>query len=678
MLAAETAKNVLNLKKKISAAYGPTFFPAAMSIPFVKTSPSDIDPETPLNDIRKSDSEENSCRNKEPLIIAELEKLMERIRSCRNEYAQPEIIGLIGSSASIVSCKSCGNKDPNNFMTDNLRGDTICNGVNGKGCGEVVQDHNVVQGAEKRNFEGEEDKKHFGPPPNKLMPDAENMKTNLNIQFFGCSSREQGTWKRLYQAHQNLEMNLSNIGNDDRRTRQGYKSGQIRQACALMEEMAANINVHQLVIDRAKEEFAKYREVRESVHNFEGCVAACITIAYEELLKEVGGKIHQAVSSFEVKQDIGKFDPNEKEFGVVLPHASVKDDLAICSEPGVPMGRFNLQQASKFGTITTTVMDWLYAVASSKGCSSNGGIAQKQISGVINARGLMLSDFSFQTRFYATMLGKYIANALRQQKEEADALGPAKSADQKKMSTAGMFGSVTMAGRTKQYKSALNGAMADSTHLTAGQFLMRARVSEVFKNFELDDNNELIKRRSTTLTQDSKVVLQQCERLFHEAIRRRAKYDAQKKESDRVLRLEQVRLQKEPDSVSTSIKPKASNNTSSYTDSNSNNNGNSSEEVFNLDEIDLEDLVGGSISTVVAPSKVSFVDEEIPSETASVEAPLPLAPIAAPSTIVGMKRPQSMISVTEEPAQSGGIAAIAAPAPMKIKVPKLVIKRGIS
>ena len=41
--------------------------------------------------------------------------------------------------------------------------------------------------------------------------------------------------------------------------------------------------------------FAKYREVRESVHNFEGCVAACITIAYEELLKEVGGKIHQVV-----------------------------------------------------------------------------------------------------------------------------------------------------------------------------------------------------------------------------------------------------------------------------------------------------------------------------------------------------------------------------------------------
>lgn len=132
------------------------------------------------------------------------------------------------------------------------------------------------------------------------MPDSENMKTNMNIQFFGCNSRcwlkyglgtwysscpnpcgyrrEQSTWKRLYQAHQNLEMNLrcpyihvmclflitclsptlisgSNIGNDDRRTRQGYKTKQIRDACILMEEIAANINVHQLVIDRAKEEY---------------------------------------------------------------------------------------------------------------------------------------------------------------------------------------------------------------------------------------------------------------------------------------------------------------------------------------------------------------------------------------------------------------------------------------
>ena len=50
-------------------------------------------------------------------------------------------------------------------------------------------------------------------------------------------------------------------------------------------------------------------------------------------------------------------------------------------------------------------------------------------SGVINARsGIVLSNTSFQTRLYATMLGKYIANALKQQREES---APAKKAEKK-------------------------------------------------------------------------------------------------------------------------------------------------------------------------------------------------------------------------------------------------------
>ena len=162
--------------------------------------------------------------------------------------------------------------------------------------------------------------------------------------------------------------------------------------------------------------------------------------------------------------------------------------------------------------------------------------------------------------------------------------------------------------------------------------------------------------RNTTLTQDNKVVLQQCERLFHEAIRRRAKYDAQKKESDRVLSLEQLRLQKEHDNGATAIKPKAFNNTGA-TSSNTNSNSTYSEEVVNLDEIDMEDLVGGSIATVVAPLKVSstLVDEEIHSETASAETPLPMQPTSAvtaaqsdTANVVGTKRPRP-----EEPIQTG-------------------------
>ena len=172
--------------------------------------------------------------------------------------------------------------------------------------------------------------------------------------------------------------------------------------------------------------------------------------------------------------------------------------------------------------------------------------------------------------------------------------------------------------------------------------------------------------RSATLTQDNKVVLQQCERLFQEAIRRRAKYDAQKKESDRVLSLEQVRLQKEPDIGTAAVKTKTiSNNTLATTSSKINpaaNHGSSSsnsEDIVNLDEIDLEDLVGGSIATVaVAPVKAgSLVEEEMQTATATVEtleSPNAFATIQPDIvSIVGSKRPLSAIASSEEPVQTG-------------------------
>jgi hypothetical protein len=35
--------------------------------------------------------------------------------------------------------------------------------------------------------------------------------------------------------------------------------------------------------------FARFRDVREAIHQFEGVVAACIVIAYEELSKTMVG-----------------------------------------------------------------------------------------------------------------------------------------------------------------------------------------------------------------------------------------------------------------------------------------------------------------------------------------------------------------------------------------------------
>lgn len=61
-------------------------------------------------------------------------------------------------------------QDREKFYTDPLDGDVICLGPDGTGCGTVVVDHEIFSGAEKRNFEGEADRNHFGPKPNKLLP----------------------------------------------------------------------------------------------------------------------------------------------------------------------------------------------------------------------------------------------------------------------------------------------------------------------------------------------------------------------------------------------------------------------------------------------------------------------------------------------------------------------------
>ena len=47
-------------------------------------------------------------------------------------------------------------QDPNNVITDGRRGDRICAGRDGRGCGAILQDHIEIQGADRRNFEGED------------------------------------------------------------------------------------------------------------------------------------------------------------------------------------------------------------------------------------------------------------------------------------------------------------------------------------------------------------------------------------------------------------------------------------------------------------------------------------------------------------------------------------------
>jgi hypothetical protein len=52
-----------------------------------------------------------------------------------------------------------------------------------------------------------QDKRQFGPAPNKLMADVANMETSMNIER-GGSGKDNSGWKRLSQAKRLVEMNL--------------------------------------------------------------------------------------------------------------------------------------------------------------------------------------------------------------------------------------------------------------------------------------------------------------------------------------------------------------------------------------------------------------------------------------------------------------------------------------
>ena len=120
------------------------------------------------------------------------------------------------------------------------------------------------------------DRNHHGPVPDQFMPDSENMKTSVIGMGSLC--------KKLMQAHQDVERNLSTINTDDRRTKTDYRTKQKRQAFSLMEHMAANLNIHDTVIEKAKIEFARFRDTREHMINFNGVVAACMSLSFEELV----------------------------------------------------------------------------------------------------------------------------------------------------------------------------------------------------------------------------------------------------------------------------------------------------------------------------------------------------------------------------------------------------------
>lgn len=182
-------------------------------------------------------------------------------------------------------CKSCGNNDQSIFVLDKKNGDVICSN-----CGTVAMESLMHEGSAYRKFEGEEDRNHHGDAANPLYSNAHNMSTTLGgmqittgAGLGGFGSQKKGLEVVLRNAHAYTELNISQFGKGDRRTRTGYKDKQKRDAFHQMTHCGDALNLHEAVVQRAKEVFAGFRDDRELVQQFKGVVAACLCEAFDQL-----------------------------------------------------------------------------------------------------------------------------------------------------------------------------------------------------------------------------------------------------------------------------------------------------------------------------------------------------------------------------------------------------------
>lgn len=180
--------------------------------------------------------------------------------------------------------------------------------------------------------------------------------TNLN------SHNENATYKRLKRSQAMVEMDLSQIGNDERRTRTSYKDKMKRDADNMMSELANRYKIHPLIVKIAEDEFALYRDAKEALQDFEGIVHSCLYLAYEEATHR---------SEMVDIRDIHVTQLFVKRSEVKLPVAD-SSDAAVATLDGKPIRTWGVAH----------VREWLTAVAT---CSSTSSTQAPSISVIIKS-----------------------------------------------------------------------------------------------------------------------------------------------------------------------------------------------------------------------------------------------------------------------------------------------------
>jgi len=281
-------------------------------------------------------------------------------------------------------CKDCNNNDQASFVLDRKNGDIICSN-----CGAVASESLMHEGSQFRKFEGEADRNHHGDMPNPLYSNAYNMSTTLGGVSFqtgaGMGGYGSGSTKNMETIYRNThaytEMNISQMGKDEKKTRVGYKDRQKKDAFIQMTHVGDALSLHEAVVQRAKELFAGFRDDREMVQQFKGVVAACLCEAFDQLSK-AGRQILK-------QHQCSKKDPNANVASTSSstsdPHkaiensrASRRNELHSASLAGKSANFSELESSSEVVGASSHGNGGADTVSSSSASDTNGGAAAAQ------------------------------------------------------------------------------------------------------------------------------------------------------------------------------------------------------------------------------------------------------------------------------------------------------------
>jgi hypothetical protein len=219
----------------------------------------------------------------EPNLLAKINDLIIRVKSSEGDepidhidYNQNDTV----VSMNPYKCPLCGNDETKDFDVDSRTSQVTCMGRDRVGCGCVLVDHAFEKGAEFRNFADEEkDRNHHGQKPEPLLSEAENLRTKMQFAVKDKNA------KLLLQASQRVEMDLSKVGNDERRTRTGYRDQQKREAISKLEQHADRLQLNKKVLGKREWGSVNPYVFRRTIYNDPNLTSLYTTYDYIQIYR---------------------------------------------------------------------------------------------------------------------------------------------------------------------------------------------------------------------------------------------------------------------------------------------------------------------------------------------------------------------------------------------------------